>query len=111
MVERSLSMREAPGSIPGFSKRKTKLRSIGDPVFLHPNDSFLPTTSFSTLNPVHLATVPIWIHPVTGYWWFTGDWDRKILMNPNNFTLTHILDVDHRLGSSRETSSDGRALA
>ena len=40
MVERSLSMREAPGSIPGFSKRKTELHSIGDPVFLHPNDSF-----------------------------------------------------------------------
>ena len=58
MVERSLSMREAPGSIPGFSKRKTELHSIGDPVFLHPNDSFLPTTSFSTLNPVPLGDRP-----------------------------------------------------
>ena len=30
MVERSLSMREAPGSIPGFSNMKTDLSSLRD---------------------------------------------------------------------------------
>ena len=60
MVERSLSMREAPGSIPGFSKRKTELHSLGDPVFLFSDDSFFPGHHvFFTLNPVPPVTVPI----------------------------------------------------